>query len=166
MVIPVKFESKYNNFYSQKCLCKCCPENSGHFAHASTQKWKGHQGDSPNIHWRRWRQASMFPMNTKVVTLTTFPFLCICEELIKIFILPAEIKICWTIKMKLCFICCNIYQVTTRFWLHIYMFMFMTPIPFYLRVISWILYVHSISTGTRYMYYVLPFWFFLGLKVW
>ena len=38
-------------------------------------KRKGRQGDSPDIHWRRWRQASTSPVNTKTVTLTTFPFL-------------------------------------------------------------------------------------------
>ena len=27
-------------------------------------------------HWRRWRQASTSPVNFRVVTLTSFPFLC------------------------------------------------------------------------------------------
>ena len=40
-------------------------------------KRKGRQDDSPDIHWRRWRQASTSPVNTKAVNLTTFPFLCI-----------------------------------------------------------------------------------------
>ena len=31
---------------------------------------------SPDIHWRRWRHASMSSVNTKAATLTTFPFLC------------------------------------------------------------------------------------------
>ena len=40
-----------------------------------TQKRKGSQDDSLDIHWRRWRQASTSPVNTKAVNLTTFPFL-------------------------------------------------------------------------------------------
>ena len=39
-----------------------------------TLKWKGRQCDSPGIHWRRWRQASTSPVNTRVVILTTIPF--------------------------------------------------------------------------------------------
>ena len=38
-------------------------------------KPKGRQDDSPDIHWRRWRQASTSPVNIKAVTLTTFPYL-------------------------------------------------------------------------------------------
>ena len=39
-------------------------------------KRKGRQGDSPCLHRRRWRQASTSPMNTRAVTLMTFPCLC------------------------------------------------------------------------------------------
>ena len=42
-----------------------------------TLKRKGRQVDSLDIHWRRWRQASTSPVNTKAVNLTTFLFLCI-----------------------------------------------------------------------------------------
>ena len=45
-----------------------------------TLKWKGSQGDSPDIHWRRWRQASVSPVNTKAVTLMTFAFLCTWKD--------------------------------------------------------------------------------------
>ena len=45
-------------------------------SHVSAQKWKDRQDDIPGIHWRRWRQASSSPVNTKVVDLTTFQFLC------------------------------------------------------------------------------------------
>ena len=44
-----------------------------------TLRWKALQGDIPGIHWRRWRQASMSPLNTKAVTLMTFPFFCTCH---------------------------------------------------------------------------------------
>ena len=37
-------------------------------------KRKCRQVDDPDVHWRRWRQASTSPANTKVVILTTFPF--------------------------------------------------------------------------------------------
>ena len=46
-------------------------------SNAETQKQKGHQGDSPDIHWRCWRQASTSPVNTRAVTLMTLPFLWI-----------------------------------------------------------------------------------------
>ena len=52
-------------------------DNSSHLGYRSLKR-KGRQGDSPDIHWRRWRQASMSPVNTKTVTLTTFPFLWYC----------------------------------------------------------------------------------------
>ena len=39
-----------------------------------TQERKGHQGDSPGIHWRRWRVSSMYPTKTRAVTLKTSPF--------------------------------------------------------------------------------------------
>ena len=41
-----------------------------------TLKRKGHQDDSPDIPWRRWRQASTSPVNIKAVNLTTFSFQC------------------------------------------------------------------------------------------
>ena len=43
----------------------------------TTLHWneKGRQEDSPDIHWRRWRQASTSPVNIKAVNLTTFLFL-------------------------------------------------------------------------------------------
>ena len=37
-------------------------------------KQKRHQGDSPDIHWWHWRQASTSPVNTRAVTLMSFPF--------------------------------------------------------------------------------------------
>ena len=39
-----------------------------------TLKLKGRQGDTPGIHRRHWRQASMSSVNTRAVSLTTFPF--------------------------------------------------------------------------------------------
>ena len=50
-------------------------------------KPKGHHNDCPDRHWRRWRQASTSPVTTKVVTLTTFPFLWPCSYL---FSFPGE----------------------------------------------------------------------------
>ena len=41
----------------------------------STLKWTGHQDGIPDIHWRRWRQASMSTANTKAVNLMNFPLL-------------------------------------------------------------------------------------------
>ena len=38
-----------------------------------TERW---HGDSPDIHWRRSRQASTSPVNTKAATLMTFMFPC------------------------------------------------------------------------------------------
>ena len=38
-------------------------------------KRKGRQGDSPGVHWEHWKHASTSQVNTKAVTLTTFPFL-------------------------------------------------------------------------------------------
>ena len=40
-----------------------------------TLKRKCHHVDNPDVHWRR-RQASMSPVNTRVVNLMTFPFPC------------------------------------------------------------------------------------------
>ena len=37
-------------------------------------KREGRQDASFGIHWRRWRQASTPPANTRAVTLTTYPF--------------------------------------------------------------------------------------------
>ena len=38
-------------------------------------KQKGRQDDCPGRYWERRRQASAFPVTTRAVTLTTFPFL-------------------------------------------------------------------------------------------
>ena len=51
-------------------------EKSNENSTESTQKWKGCQGDNPDIHWRRWRQSSTCPVNTKAANLPAFLFLC------------------------------------------------------------------------------------------
>ena len=48
---------------------------SGMAKRQSVLKRKSHQGDSPGIHWRRWRQASMPQVNTKAVILMIFQFM-------------------------------------------------------------------------------------------
>ena len=59
-------------------LAKCPLKTNGHLANLelTSQKRKGRQDDSPDIHWRHWRQASTSPVNIKAVNLTTFSFLC------------------------------------------------------------------------------------------
>ena len=42
-----------------------------------TQKRKGRQIDSFDVHWRRWSLSSTSPVNIKAVNLTTFSFQCI-----------------------------------------------------------------------------------------
>ena len=42
--------------------------------HAVTQKRKGRQGDCPDRHWRRWRQASTSPVTSRAVSPTAFSF--------------------------------------------------------------------------------------------
>ena len=37
-------------------------------------KWQDRQVYCPGRHWRRWRQALTFPVTTRAVILTTFPF--------------------------------------------------------------------------------------------
>ena len=39
-----------------------------------TLKRKGRQDDSPDIHWRHWRQASTSPVNTRAATWQPFRF--------------------------------------------------------------------------------------------
>ena len=43
-----------------------------------TQKRKGRQIDSFDVHWRRWSLSSTSPVNIKAVNLTTFSFQCNC----------------------------------------------------------------------------------------
>ena len=65
-----------------------------HLISMFTLKLKSHQGDCPVCHWRHWTQASTSPMMTGVVTLMTFPYLCmkyahICT------VYPIEYKYGW-----------------------------------------------------------------------
>ena len=70
----ISFENYIKVFSQSPLLDKC--QISQTAIHLYTLKPKGRQDDSPDIHWRRWRQASTSPVNIKAVTLTTFPFLC------------------------------------------------------------------------------------------
>ena len=45
----------------------------------TSMKQKCHHDDSPDSHWRRYRQTSTSPANTKAVNLMTFPFLCMLQ---------------------------------------------------------------------------------------
>ena len=73
----LKFKSKYQNFLFENSfkiyvVSKVVPILSHH----QSLKRKRHQGDSPGVHWGRWRQASTAPVNARAVNLTTFPFMC------------------------------------------------------------------------------------------
>ena len=48
-----------------------------HQFEVNSLKRKGRQHDTPGIHWRHWSQASTSPVNTRAVTLATYPVLCL-----------------------------------------------------------------------------------------